>query len=116
MPRTDLRNPQTKALLEMLGLPYNLDHAENSKTLGNDWAKRTGESTSGWLYYDPSPWWWMLAWCCYMRGHHNRVNCVFYCGALQFCAVRMSVDYNVHTAWMTYCCVSEEIQVWLPQS
>jgi hypothetical protein len=43
MPRSDLRNPQTEALLQMLGLPYNLDHAANSSGAGRAWMNRAGE-------------------------------------------------------------------------
>jgi hypothetical protein len=43
MPRNDLRNPQTEALLAMLQLPYNLDHAANSSGAGRAWVNRPGE-------------------------------------------------------------------------
>jgi hypothetical protein len=47
MPRSDLPNPQTEALLQMLGLPYNLDHGANSSGAGRAWVNRQGEIGSG---------------------------------------------------------------------
>jgi hypothetical protein len=42
MPRKDLRNPQTVALLDMLGLEYNLDHAANTAHTADAYTSRTG--------------------------------------------------------------------------
>ncbi|WIA35356.1 hypothetical protein OEZ86_003807 [Tetradesmus obliquus] len=47
MPRADLRNPQTEALLEMLQLPYNLDHAANSSGAGRAWVNRPAAAATG---------------------------------------------------------------------
>ncbi|KAF8060563.1 DBR1 [Scenedesmus sp. PABB004] len=51
MPRSDLRNPQTVALLDWLGLPYNLDHAANARGGGGGggggWARRPAVAAAG---------------------------------------------------------------------
>ncbi|KAF6255577.1 lariat debranching enzyme, C-terminal domain-containing protein [Scenedesmus sp. NREL 46B-D3] len=54
MPSSSFRNPQTEALLSMLGLPYNLDHAANSSGAGGAWmSKSTAAATGGALPTKP---------------------------------------------------------------
>eukprot|EP00879_Flechtneria_rotunda_P016090 GHRR01016831.1.p1 GENE.GHRR01016831.1~~GHRR01016831.1.p1 ORF type:complete len:285 (+),score=131.96 GHRR01016831.1:123-977(+) len=47
MPRADLRNPQTEAFLQLLGLEYNLHHAANSSAAGNNWTSRAVAAVGG---------------------------------------------------------------------
>lgn len=42
MPRSSPRNPQTMAILQLLGVEYNLDHAANAAAAAPSWLQRSG--------------------------------------------------------------------------